>query len=157
MERISICVVDIQTTVTCRRIQKGDRRFQRIQRLCSNTAKKCRYIPRQTRSQQLKEHTSKKHRFINLLSCNFCSVWGPNPGQAPVGATHFCFTWRGSPLPTYHPPKGTTRERYESWCWILGSDRSNGMSLLGAETPDSSMKRQLPASLLQFHHPPLFA
>lgn len=53
--------------------------------------------------------------------------------------------WRVPPPPAYHSPKSTVRDRHEGWCWILGSDRSNRRSLSGAETPNSSMKRQLPA------------
>lgn len=94
--------------------------------------------------------------FIKLTSFNFCSVWGPSCVQPPVRATPTCFMWRGSPPLTYHPPKSTVRERNEGWYWILGSDRSNGRSLSGAETLNSSMKRQLPASSSQFHHPPIF-
>lgn len=134
MERMSIQVIDVQTMVTCSRIEKGAQHVQRIQRVCSNTAKKYRYIPRQTQSQQLISSISwKSIGFIKLPCCNFCSVWGPN--SPPARAARFCFMWRGSPPPTYHPAKSTARERYEGWCWILGSERSNRRSLLGAETP----------------------
>lgn len=46
------------------------------------------------------------------------------------------------------------RARSKGWGWILGSDRR---PLLGAETPNSSMKSKIPAGSFQFHHPPVFA
>lgn len=133
--------------VTCSRIKKGAQHIQRIQGVCAIAAKK--YSPRQP--QHLKKHTPRKHR-VKLPSCKFHSVWEPNSVQAPVTATCFCIILRGSPLPTYHPPKSTARTRYKGWHWILASD---GRSPAEVESPISSIKRQFPASSFWLHHPPV--